>query len=126
MLQVTASGSGPNDAELYKPEKGVNKPKLSEYKTLVKTNPGRKDNGISSVKSGDMEKVQSARLITAIKTPYTCTGRIDLNAYDKLVQFQVANGVQGIVVGGTTGEGHLMNWEEHLTLIEHSADKWGD
>jgi 4-hydroxy-tetrahydrodipicolinate synthase len=40
-----------------------------------------------------MEKVQSSRLITAIKTPYTCTGRIDLNAYDKLVEFQIANGV---------------------------------
>lgn len=73
-----------------------------------------------------MEKVQSSRLITAVKTPYTCTGRIDLNAYDKIVEFQIANGAQGIVVGGTTGEGHLMNWEEHLTLIEHSAEKWGD
>jgi hypothetical protein len=75
---------------------------------------------------GDMQRVKDSRLITAIKTPYTYTGRIDLNAYDKLCEFQIANGAQGIVVGGTTGEGHLMNWEEHLTLIEHSCEKFGD
>jgi 4-hydroxy-tetrahydrodipicolinate synthase len=65
-------------------------------------------------------------LITAIKTPYTSTGRIDLNAYEKIVEFQIANGVDGLIVGGTTGEGHLMNWEEHLTLIEYSVDMFGD
>ena len=70
----------------------------------------------------EMDKVKKSRLITAIKTPYTSTGRIDLNAYEKLVEFQIANGVDGLIVGGTTGEGHLMNWEEHLTLIEYSVD----
>ena len=34
----------------------------------------------------NMERVQHAQLITAIKTPYTMSGRIDLNAYDKLIQ----------------------------------------
>ena len=46
----------------------------------------------------DMEKVKRSRLITAIKTPYTSTGRIDLNAYEQLVEFQIANGVDGLVV----------------------------
>lgn len=36
------------------------------------------------------------------------------------------NGVDGLIVGGTTGEGHLMNWNEHLTLIEHTCDEFGD
>lgn len=35
----------------------------------------------------EMDKVKRSRLITAIKTPYTSTGRIDLNAYEKLVEF---------------------------------------
>lgn len=73
-----------------------------------------------------MDRVQNARLITAIKTPYTSSGRIDLNAFESMVEFQMNNGVEGLVVGGTTGEGHLMNWDEHLTLIEHCCNEYGD
>jgi 4-hydroxy-tetrahydrodipicolinate synthase len=73
-----------------------------------------------------MERVKGARLITAVKTPYAYSGRIDLNAFDRLVDFQLQNGVEGLVVGGTTGEGHLMNWDEHLTLIEHCSATYGD
>ena len=32
----------------------------------------------------------------------------------------------GIVVGGTTGEGHLLSWEEHLMLIAHSVHQYSD
>jgi len=74
----------------------------------------------------NLERVQHAQLITAIKTPYTKSGRIDLNAYDKLIQDQIAAGVDGIIVAGTTGEGHLMNWDENLTLIEYCAAEYGD
>lgn len=73
-----------------------------------------------------MERVKGARLITAVKTPYAYSGRIDLNAFDRIVDFQLQNGVEGLVVGGTTGEGHLMNWDEHLTLIEHCSAAYGD
>jgi 4-hydroxy-tetrahydrodipicolinate synthase len=73
-----------------------------------------------------IEKIKQASLITAIKTPYLTNGQIDLATYDHLVELQIAAGVDGIVVGGTTGEGQLMNWEEHLMLIAHSANKYGD
>lgn len=72
------------------------------------------------------EQIKQASLITAIKTPYLANGEIDLAKYDELVEIQIAAGVDGIVVGGTTGEGQLMNWEEHLMLIAHSANKFGD
>lgn len=49
--------------------------------------------------------VQETRLITAIKTPYLTNGRFDLEAYDAHVQTQIDNGVEGLIVGGTTGEG---------------------
>ena len=68
-----------------------------------------------------LEQIKQASLITAIKTPYLRTGEIDLATYDFLVEQQIAAGVDGIVVGGTTGEGQLMNWEEHLMLIAHSV-----
>lgn len=68
-----------------------------------------------------IEQIKQASLITAIKTPYLSNGDIDLKTYDALVNAQIDNGVEGIVVGGTTGEGQLMNWEEHLMLIAHTV-----
>ena len=68
-----------------------------------------------------IEQIKQASLITAIKTPYLSNGDIDLKTYDALVNAQIDNGVDGIVVGGTTGEGQLMNWEEHLMLIAHTV-----
>ncbi|CAM4190081.1 4-hydroxy-tetrahydrodipicolinate synthase [Pseudoalteromonas byunsanensis] len=73
-----------------------------------------------------IQTIKQASLITAIKTPYTMGGDIDLQTYDALVEAQIAAGVDGIIVGGTTGEGQLMNWEEHLMLIAHSVNKFSD
>lgn len=73
-----------------------------------------------------MKQLKSASLITAIKTPYTVSGEVDLDIYDTLVQKQIDAGVDGIVVGGTTGEGHLLSWEEHLILIAHSVHNFGE
>ena len=73
-----------------------------------------------------MKQLKAASLITAIKTPYTDTGEVDLNTYDNLVKKQIEAGVDGIIVGGTTGEGHLLSWEEHLILIAHSVHKFGE
>jgi 4-hydroxy-tetrahydrodipicolinate synthase len=72
-----------------------------------------------------MKRLQAASLITAIKTPYDNKGEICLDTYDAMVEKQIDAGVDGIVVGGTTGEGHLLSWEEHITLIAHSVHKFG-
>ena len=64
-------------------------------------------------------------LITAIKTPYLPNGKIDLDAYDELVRRQCVAGVDGLVVGGTTGEGQLMSWDEHVMLIAHTVNSFG-
>lgn len=71
-------------------------------------------------------EASSARLITAIKTPYKPNGKFDIDAYDRHVQSQIDNGVQGVIVGGTTGEGQLMSWDEHVMLIAHTAAVFGD
>lgn len=71
-------------------------------------------------------KLRKLRLMTAIKTPYTEDGNLDLPAFDRHVEHQIANGVEGLIVGGTTGEGHLLSWEEHLLLIAHAKAKFGD
>lgn len=73
-----------------------------------------------------MKQIKAASLITAIKTPYKENGDIDLKTYDSLVNKQIEAGVDGIVVCGTTGEGHLLSWEEHLMLIAHTVHRYSD
>jgi len=72
-----------------------------------------------------MDKIKKASLFTAIKTPYSPDGKIDLDGYDSLVERQIESGVEGLIIGGTTGEGHLMDWEEHISLISHSVSRYG-
>jgi len=73
-----------------------------------------------------VKKIRTMRLMTAIKTPYMADGNIDLEAFDRHCEHQIANGVDALIVGGTTGEGHLMSWDEHLLLIAHVKAKFGD
>ena len=49
------------------------------------------------------KKIHDASLMTAIKTPYKSGGEIDLDCYDELVTEQMRNGVEGLIVCGTTG-----------------------
>ncbi|GJV88662.1 4-hydroxy-tetrahydrodipicolinate synthase, chloroplastic-like protein [Tanacetum coccineum] len=71
------------------------------------------------------DEIKSLRLITAIKTPYLPDGRFDLEAYDALVNMQIQDGADGVIVGGTTGEGQLMSWDEHIMLIGHTINCFG-
>ncbi|XP_024987373.1 4-hydroxy-tetrahydrodipicolinate synthase, chloroplastic-like isoform X1 [Cynara cardunculus var. scolymus] len=71
------------------------------------------------------DEIKSLRLITAIKTPYLPDGRFDLEAYDALVNMQIEGGADGVIVGGTTGEGQLMSWDEHIMLIGHTINCFG-
>jgi 4-hydroxy-tetrahydrodipicolinate synthase len=52
-------------------------------------------------------------------------GRFDLEAYDSLINMQIESGAEGVIVGGTTGEGHLMSWDEHIMLIGHTVNCFG-
>jgi len=71
------------------------------------------------------QNLRKARLITAVKTPYLPDGKVDLEVYEKLIEHQIANGVEGIIVGGTTGEGHLLSLDERIGLISHTKAKFG-
>jgi len=74
----------------------------------------------------DIDHIRSKSLFTAIKTPFNCDGSIDWGRYDFLVEQQIRGGVDGLIVGGTTGEGHLLDWEEHLMLISHTVNRYSD
>lgn len=73
----------------------------------------------------NVERIKKLRLITAVKTPYLANGKFDLPAYDRLIELQLQNGVEGVIVGGTTGEGQLMSWDEHIMLIAHTVNAFG-
>ncbi|PNH06835.1 Dihydrodipicolinate synthase, chloroplastic [Tetrabaena socialis] len=73
-----------------------------------------------------VDRLKKLRLITAVKTPYLANGKFDLPAYDALVSRQIEQGVEGLIVGGTTGEGHLMSWDEHIMLIAHTMNAFGN
>lgn len=54
---------------------------------------------------------------TALATPFKDDLSIDWDALDKLVEGQLAGGVQGIVPCGTTGESPALDHEEQLELV---------
>jgi 4-hydroxy-tetrahydrodipicolinate synthase len=58
---------------------------------------------------------------TAIVTPFNKDGSVDYGRYRELIEFQIDNGIDGIVPVGTTGESPTLNTEEHLNVIEETV-----
>jgi 4-hydroxy-tetrahydrodipicolinate synthase len=54
---------------------------------------------------------------TAVVTPFR-KGRIDEQAFQKLIRDQVRGGVDGVVPVGTTGESPSLRFDEHIRVIE--------
>lgn len=59
---------------------------------------------------------------TAIITPFKTDGSIDYDKLKELIEFQIENGVTGIVPCGTTGESPCLNDEEHKKVIETTVE----
>ncbi len=59
---------------------------------------------------------------TAIITPFTADG-IDYEAYGRLIDFQLAEGIAAIIASGTTGEGSTLTDEEHEALISFTVKR---
>ena len=55
---------------------------------------------------------------TALITPMKSNHHIDYEGLTQLVEFQLKNGVAGILAVGTTGESPTLQWEEHSKVIE--------
>lgn len=58
---------------------------------------------------------------TALITPLTEDG-LDNEGIDRLVSYQIQNGISGILVAGTTGESPTLTWEEVHALIKQVAE----
>ena len=55
--------------------------------------------------------------ITALVTPFK-NNKLDEDSYEKFIEFQISNGTNGIVPGGTTGESPTLEYFEHKKIIE--------
>jgi 4-hydroxy-tetrahydrodipicolinate synthase len=64
-----------------------------------------------------------AGCFTAIATPFMDDGAVDYDGLDQLAEFQITNGITGIVAVGTTGESPVLSWDEHNKVIEAIAKK---
>jgi 4-hydroxy-tetrahydrodipicolinate synthase len=61
--------------------------------------------------------------IVAIVTPMTADGSLDYQALDALIDWHIAEGTDGIVIVGTTGESATVTVEEHCALIKACVDR---
>lgn len=57
------------------------------------------------------------RVLTAMATPFTADGALDLDRAAELARWLVDHGSDGVVVAGTTGEAPTLDKQEHLDLI---------
>ncbi|MFU8769334.1 MAG: 4-hydroxy-tetrahydrodipicolinate synthase [Desulfotignum sp.] len=58
---------------------------------------------------------------TALITPFTHALELDRTGLEQLIEFQIQNGVTGILVTGTTGESPTFKWQEHNHVIDLAA-----
>ncbi len=59
---------------------------------------------------------------TALVTPLTADG-VDYDAFADLIEWQIAEGIDALVIAGTTGEGSTLSDEEHRAVLKFSAEQ---
>ncbi|MHB0912710.1 MAG: 4-hydroxy-tetrahydrodipicolinate synthase family protein [Armatimonadota bacterium] len=59
---------------------------------------------------------------TALVTPMMPDGAVDWDGFEKSLNFQIEQGITGLVPTGTTGESPTLTWEEHNHLVERTLD----
>ncbi len=65
-------------------------------------------------------------LLTAIVTPFGADGSVDLGRFRALARYLVANGSDGLVVTGTTGESPTLTDDERFALYAAAVEEVGD
>lgn len=64
-------------------------------------------------------------VLTAVVTPFREDGNVDFDAFSRLVTWLVANGSDGVVVSGTTGESPTLTDSEDIALYKAAVDAVG-
>lgn len=69
-----------------------------------------------------MKKTVFTGAASAIITPLTENG-IDFENFGRLIDWQIENGIDAVVVAGTTGEGSTLTDEEHRAAIKFAVER---
>ncbi|MBR6219678.1 MAG: 4-hydroxy-tetrahydrodipicolinate synthase [Clostridia bacterium] len=59
---------------------------------------------------------------TALVTPLTPAG-VDYDALGRLIDWQIEQGIDALVIAGTTGEGSTLTYDEHQEVIRYSVER---
>jgi 4-hydroxy-tetrahydrodipicolinate synthase len=59
--------------------------------------------------------------ITALITPFDANGAVDFSALERVINFQLEGGIQGVVPCGSTGEAITMSLQERCAVIERTV-----
>ena len=59
---------------------------------------------------------------TALITPLTDNG-VDYDAFGKLIDWQIEQGINGLIIAGTTGEGATLTYQEHEECIRFAVER---
>ena len=59
---------------------------------------------------------------TALITPLTPAG-VDYEALGRLIDWQIGQGIDALVIAGTTGEGATLTYDEHQEVIRYSVER---
>lgn len=62
------------------------------------------------------------KILTAMVTPFDQNGEIDFPATKNLINYLIANGTDGLVISGTTGESPTLTEEEKVELFKFAVD----
>jgi len=65
-------------------------------------------------------------IYTPIVTPFSFDGSIDWDAYANVIDWQIENGVAGIIVGGSTGEFYALSKEERVQQFKFAGERIDD
>lgn len=61
-------------------------------------------------------------MFTAVVTPFQADGSLDLPALARHVEWQIENGISGLVPCGSTGEAATLSHEEHVRVVRHVVE----
>lgn len=61
-------------------------------------------------------------IYTPVITPFDADGAIDEDGYTRVIEWQIEQGVNGIAIGGTTGENYALTPEERVRQFTFGHD----
>ena len=70
------------------------------------------------IQKEELELTTFSGCYTASITPMNRNRQVDYDGLQQLVEFQIKNGVKGVLAVGTTGESPTLDWDEHSKVIE--------